>query len=120
MKIRRALISVSNKTGLVGFVRRLVKHDVEILSTGGTASELRNHDIEIRDVSNYTKFPEIITIVINEAAIRIVDCWSRRFRMFLSVKKPSVVKANNMNSVIVITAIPYFLDNSNTCISNYN
>ena len=43
MKIRRALISVSNKTGLVGFVRRLVKHDVEILSTGGTASELRNH-----------------------------------------------------------------------------
>ncbi|MBL41716.1 MAG: bifunctional phosphoribosylaminoimidazolecarboxamide formyltransferase/inosine monophosphate cyclohydrolase [Rhodospirillaceae bacterium] len=60
MKIRRALISVSNKTGLVGFVRRLVKHDVEILSTGGTASELRNHDIEIRDVSNYTKFPEIM------------------------------------------------------------
>ncbi|PPR79483.1 MAG: Bifunctional purine biosynthesis protein PurH [Alphaproteobacteria bacterium MarineAlpha2_Bin1] len=60
MKIRRALISVSNKVGLIPFTKELVKHGVEILSTGGTASDLRDHNIKVRDVSNYTGFPEIM------------------------------------------------------------
>ncbi len=60
MKIRRALISVSDKTDLVAFAKELVKYNIEILSTGGTASELRDHNINISDVSDYTKFPEIM------------------------------------------------------------
>ena len=59
-KIRRALISVSNKTGIVEFARELRKFDVEIISTGGTATVLRQAGIEVRDVSDLTGFPEMM------------------------------------------------------------
>src|SRR5882672_5175421 len=59
-KIRRALISVSDKTGIVDFARALVGFDVEIISTGGTAKILREAGIEVRDVSDVTGFPEMM------------------------------------------------------------
>src|SRR5215831_7977428 len=59
-KIRRALISVSDKTGLVDFARRLRAHSVELVSTGGTAESLRSAGLDVRDVSDLTGFPEIL------------------------------------------------------------
>src|SRR5690242_1957930 len=59
-KIRRALISVSDKTGIVDFARELRKFGVEIISTGGTAKTLRDSGIEVRDVSDLTGFPEMM------------------------------------------------------------
>ncbi|MDQ1590608.1 MAG: phosphoribosylaminoimidazolecarboxamide formyltransferase / cyclohydrolase [Pyrinomonadaceae bacterium] len=58
--IRRALLSVSDKTGLVEFARALGRFDVELLSTGGTARALREAGIEVRDVSEVTGFPEMM------------------------------------------------------------
>ncbi|HQT38306.1 MAG TPA: bifunctional phosphoribosylaminoimidazolecarboxamide formyltransferase/IMP cyclohydrolase [Acidocella sp.] len=58
--IRRALISVSDKTGLVEFARALVAHNVEILSTGGSAKALRDAGVPVKDVSDHTGFPEIL------------------------------------------------------------
>jgi phosphoribosylaminoimidazolecarboxamide formyltransferase/IMP cyclohydrolase len=59
-KITRALISVSDKTGLVEFARKLTAHSVEIISTGGTARTLREAGLKVRDVSELTGFPEIL------------------------------------------------------------
>src|SRR6187399_3168265 len=58
--IRRALLSVSDKTGLVDFARALVARKVEILSTGGTARALTDAGIPVIEVSAYTGFPEIM------------------------------------------------------------
>ncbi len=58
--IRRALISVSDKKGILEFVRKLVGAGVEILSTGGTARLLIENDIEVVEVGDYTGFPEIM------------------------------------------------------------
>ena len=60
MKVRRALLSVSDKTGLVDFARGLAEMEVELLSTGGTASALRSAGLKVRDVSEVTGFPEML------------------------------------------------------------
>jgi len=60
MPIRRALLSVSNKDGLVEFARSLHQQGVAILSTGGTASLLEKHGIPVTQVSAHTGFPEIM------------------------------------------------------------
>jgi phosphoribosylaminoimidazolecarboxamide formyltransferase/IMP cyclohydrolase len=60
VKIRRALISVSDKDGVLEFARALAGHGVEILSTGGTASLLEKSGIRVQDVSGFTGFPEIM------------------------------------------------------------
>ena len=60
IKIKRALISVYDKTGVVEFAASLNKLGVEILSTGGTAAVIRGTDIPVTDVSEYTNFPEIM------------------------------------------------------------
>ena len=60
VKIKRALISVSDKTGLVDFARELSKLGVQILSTGGTAKLLRDNNIQVKEVSEYTGFPEML------------------------------------------------------------
>jgi phosphoribosylaminoimidazolecarboxamide formyltransferase/IMP cyclohydrolase len=59
-KIKRALISVSDKTGIEEFARALQGLGVEILSTGGTARMLVNADIPVTEVSDYTGFPEMM------------------------------------------------------------
>ncbi|HOV85139.1 MAG TPA: IMP cyclohydrolase [Syntrophobacteraceae bacterium] len=58
--IRRALISVTDKTGLVDFARGLERWGVHLLSTGGTARLLRDNGIAITEVSDYTGFPEML------------------------------------------------------------
>jgi phosphoribosylaminoimidazolecarboxamide formyltransferase/IMP cyclohydrolase len=58
--IRRALISVSDKTGLVEFARALSARGVEILSTGGTAKALKDAGVTVKDVAEHTGFPEMM------------------------------------------------------------
>ncbi len=60
MKIQRALLSVTDKTGLVDFARGLHGHGVELLSTGGTAKVLREAGLPVKDVSEHTGFPEML------------------------------------------------------------
>lgn len=60
MSIKQALISVSDKTGIVEFAHALRKLGIAILSTGGTAGLLKNAGIEVTEVSNYTGFPEML------------------------------------------------------------
>jgi phosphoribosylaminoimidazolecarboxamide formyltransferase/IMP cyclohydrolase len=59
-KIARALISVSDKTGIVEFSKELARYNVEILSTGGTAKLLRDAGLAVKDVSEFTGFPEML------------------------------------------------------------
>lgn len=59
-KITRALISVSDKNGLLAFAQTLIQHQVEILSTGGTAALLADNGIDVTEVSDYTDFPEMM------------------------------------------------------------
>src|SRR5256884_5743740 len=60
MKIIRALISVSDKTGIAKFARTLERQGVDIISTGGTADLLRKEKIPVRDISKFTAFPEVL------------------------------------------------------------
>ncbi len=59
-RITRALLSVSDKTGLVAFAQTLVGHGVELVSTGGTAKALTDAGLPVRDVSDLTNFPEMM------------------------------------------------------------
>lgn len=58
--IKRALISVADKSDVVGFAQQLIKRDIEIIATGGTAKLLRENQISVIDVPTYTGFPEIL------------------------------------------------------------
>jgi len=60
VKVRRALISVSDKAGILDFAKELNKVGVEILSTGGTAKLLRENNVPVKEVSEYTGFPEML------------------------------------------------------------
>ena len=60
MKISRALISVSDKTGIAKFARELERQGVDIISTGGTADLLRKEKIPVREISSFTAFPEVL------------------------------------------------------------
>ena len=60
MAVQRALISVFDKTGIVEFAKRLAALHIEILSTGGTAKLLREAGIPVRDVSDFTGWPEML------------------------------------------------------------
>jgi phosphoribosylaminoimidazolecarboxamide formyltransferase / IMP cyclohydrolase len=59
-KIQRAILSVTDKTGLVDFARKLVDQGVELVSTGGTAKLLRHSGITVKDISELTGFPEML------------------------------------------------------------
>ncbi|WP_109808006.1 bifunctional phosphoribosylaminoimidazolecarboxamide formyltransferase/IMP cyclohydrolase [Sphingosinithalassobacter portus] len=58
--IRRALLSVSDKTGLVDFAKALAAHGTELVSTGGTAKALREAGLDVKDISDLTGFPEMM------------------------------------------------------------
>ncbi len=60
IKVKRALISVSDKTGLIDLARVLAKNNVEIISTGGTAKAIREAGISVKEISQLTGFPEIL------------------------------------------------------------
>src|SRR6202040_795365 len=59
-RITRALLSVSDKTGLVEFARQLASFGIELVSTGGTARALAEAGLKVRDVSDLTGFPEMM------------------------------------------------------------
>ena len=59
-KIQRALLSVSDKTGLVDFAKVLVAAGVELISTGGTAKAIRDAGLPVKDISAHTGFPEMM------------------------------------------------------------
>jgi phosphoribosylaminoimidazolecarboxamide formyltransferase / IMP cyclohydrolase len=59
-RIERAILSVTDKTGLVDFARRLAALGVELISTGGTAKQLRDAGLKVRDISDLTGFPEML------------------------------------------------------------
>jgi phosphoribosylaminoimidazolecarboxamide formyltransferase/IMP cyclohydrolase len=58
--VRRALLSVSDKAGIVEFARELKERGIELLSTGGTAKLLTSHGISVKEVAEHTGFPEIM------------------------------------------------------------
>ena len=60
IEIKRAILSVSEKKGIVELAKFLTENSVEILSTGGTAKLLRENGIDVVDVSKFTGFPEIL------------------------------------------------------------
>jgi len=60
VQIRRALLSVTDKRGIVDFARGLAEEGVELISTGGTARELREAGLEVRPIEDLTGFPEIM------------------------------------------------------------
>lgn len=59
-KIERALISLTDKSGIEGFAKELADLGIEILSTGGTAAKIREAGIDVMDVSEFTGFPEML------------------------------------------------------------
>ena len=59
-KIQRALLSVSDKTGLVPLAQALTAAGVELISTGGTARALREAGLQVKDISEHTGFPEML------------------------------------------------------------
>ena len=60
LPVRRCLLSVTDKSGLVEFARTLASHGVELVSTGGTAKALRDAGLDVRDISDLTGFPEML------------------------------------------------------------
>ncbi|HEX7654305.1 MAG TPA: bifunctional phosphoribosylaminoimidazolecarboxamide formyltransferase/IMP cyclohydrolase [Verrucomicrobiae bacterium] len=60
MKNRRALLSVSDKTGLIPFAQALVQSNYELISTGGTAKAIREAGLPVKDISEHTGFPEML------------------------------------------------------------
>lgn len=59
-KIQRALISVSDKTGLIELAQTLISHNIEIISSGGTAKFLQENKIPVLEVSEFTQAPEML------------------------------------------------------------
>ncbi len=59
-KIKTALISVSDKTGIINLAKGLADLGIKIMSTGGTARSIRDNGIEVTEVSDYMGFPEIM------------------------------------------------------------
>ena len=59
-KVQRAILSVTDKTGLIDFARKLAALDIQLISTGGTAKLLRDSNISVKDISELTGFPEML------------------------------------------------------------
>src|SRR3990172_4069877 len=59
-EVKQALVSVSDKTGVVELCKSLLELNINILSTGGTARLLKEHGVQVTEVSDYTGFPEIM------------------------------------------------------------
>ena len=57
VKIKRALLSVSDKAGLIDFAKELVAHGVELISTGGTSKAIKDAGLPVKDISEVTGFP---------------------------------------------------------------
>src|SRR5947209_9296124 len=73
VRVRRALLSVSDKRGIVDFARGLEELGVELVSTGGTAAELAAAGIPVRAIEDFTGFPEIMDGRVTTLHPRIYD-----------------------------------------------
>jgi AICAR transformylase/IMP cyclohydrolase PurH len=74
--IQRALLSVSDKTGLVSFAQALAQSGVELISTGGTAKALREAGLVVKDISEHTGFPEMLDGGSKRCTRRFTACFT--------------------------------------------
>ena len=105
-KVKRAIISVSDKRGIEEFSQELSKLGIEIISTGGTAKTLRAAKLKIKDVSEYTKFPELLGGRVKTLHPKIHGgiLWRRD-----DPKDKEEITANNINSIdmVVVNLYPF-------------
>jgi phosphoribosylaminoimidazolecarboxamide formyltransferase/IMP cyclohydrolase len=105
-RIQRALISVSDKEGIVDFAQGLRSLGIEIISTGGTAKRLKEAGIEVRDVSDYTGFPELLGGRLKTLHPKIHGglLWRRD-----SEQDRKEIEANNIESIdmVVVNLYPF-------------
>ena len=80
-QIRKAMVSVSDKTGVAEFAHGLADRGVAILSTGGTARLLRDAGLEVTEVSAYTGFPEMLDGRVKTLHPKVQPCSLGRFRL---------------------------------------
>jgi phosphoribosylaminoimidazolecarboxamide formyltransferase/IMP cyclohydrolase len=102
IKINRALLSVFNKTGVAELAKSLHELGVEILSTGGTAKTLRNANVPVTDVSNYTQFPEIM-----DGRIKTINPLIGGGILGLRDKHADDAKANNIKWIDLVVCNLY-------------
>lgn len=76
-KVKRALLSVSDKTGLLELATFLASQGVELLSTGGTAKAIRDAGLPVKDVSEYTGAPEILDGRVKTLHPKVGSRWGR-------------------------------------------
>lgn len=105
-KVKRALLSVSDKTGIVEFAKELSSLGIEILSTGGTAKTLKGAGLRVKDVSEYTKFPEMLGGRLKTLHPKIHGglLWRRD-----DPKDEQEIKANKIESIdmVVVNLYPF-------------
>ena len=102
IKINRALLSVFDKTGIVELAKTLVEHNVEIVSTGGTAKILRENDIEVIDVSELTSFPEIM-----DGRVKTINPLVEGGLLGLRDRHASEAKSNNIKWIDLVVCNLY-------------
>jgi phosphoribosylaminoimidazolecarboxamide formyltransferase/IMP cyclohydrolase len=102
IKINRALLSVFNKTGVAELAKSLHELGVEILSTGGTAKALRNANVPVTDVSNYTQYPEIM-----DGRIKTINPLIGGGILGLRDKHTDDAKANNIKWIDLVVCNLY-------------
>ena len=102
IKIRRALISVFDKTGIVGLAESLNQHDVEIISTGGTAKTLGDAGLPVKGISTYTGFPEIM-----DGRVKTINPLVEGGILGLRDKHAEEAKANNIGWIDLVVCNLY-------------
>ena len=111
-KVQRALISVSDKTGVVDFVKELSGLGIELLSTGGTAKAIKDAGIDVKDVSDYTGFPEMLGGRLKTLHPKIHGglLWRRD-----NLQDQEDLKSNSIESIdlVVVNLYPFDLTVSN-------
>jgi len=102
IKIRRALVSVFDKTGIVGLAKSLNQHGVEIISTGGTAKTLGDAGLRVKGISTYTGFPEIM-----DGRVKTINPLVEGGILGLRDKHAEEAKANNIGWIDLVVCNLY-------------
>ena len=102
IKIRRALISVFDKTGVVGLAESLNQHGIEIISTGGTAKTLGDAGLLVKGISTYTGFPEIM-----DGRVKTINPLVEGGILGLRDKHAEEAKANNIGWIDLVVCNLY-------------
>jgi phosphoribosylaminoimidazolecarboxamide formyltransferase/IMP cyclohydrolase len=111
-RIQRALISVSDKRDIIKFAKGLNNLGIEIISTGGTARTLRSAKLKVKDVSEYTKFPEMLGGRVKTLHPKIHGglLWRRD-----DPKDRADVEANNIESIDLVAVNLWRSHNAPIC-----